>query len=205
MNRDHKECTAINPNMITLAREARGLTQLKTAKKLNISQAKLSKIEAGLRPLTPELLRCMVDEFHYPESFFSLQYTILGPGSSEFFHRKRQSISTRMLNKLHAEINVRIIHIRELLNAVEIKADSIPEWQLEDGWASPSEIARALRVTWNIPPGPVQNLIKAIEDCDFKSFTSAVSEFDSESTLDHKKISMLLWIKKEIMDANFFA
>ena len=51
----------------------------------------------------------------------------------------------------------------------------------------------------------IDKLIKAIEDCDFKSFTSAVSEFDSESTLDHKKISMLLWIKKEIMDANFFA
>jgi transcriptional regulator with XRE-family HTH domain len=39
--------TAVNPNMIILAREARGLSQTDLAEKINIHKANVSRLEKG--------------------------------------------------------------------------------------------------------------------------------------------------------------
>ena len=46
----------VNPAMVTLAREAQGLTQTSLAKMLDISQAMLSMIEAGVKPVPGAVL-----------------------------------------------------------------------------------------------------------------------------------------------------
>lgn len=155
------------------------------AKRLGVSQAKLSKIEAGLKPISDELLKLMVIEFAYPDKFFYADYMVLGPGSSEFFHRKRQSLTGRRLSTIHAEINIRIMTIMQLLSAVELQNDNIPECLIEDGWKSPSEIARSVRAQWKLPPGPIQNMVEVIEnaggiviECDFgTSLIDAISRY----------------------------
>jgi len=160
--RQAEERRRVNPEMVTLARESRGLTQGEAAKRIGISQGRLSKIEAGLAPAPDDVLSRIADVFHYPLGFFSLRDTLLGPGTGEFFHRKRQATPARTLRQLHATLNVRMINIGKLLQAVEIERDDIPRLDPDD--LSPSEIARAVRAQWQLPMGPITDLVRVVEN-----------------------------------------
>lgn len=153
----------VNPEMVTLARELRGLTQSEAAKRLRISQGTLSKVEAGVLPVSPRLLDQLCEVLGCPPQFFSLADRVYGPGTSEFFHRKRQSMSSRKLRKVYAELNVRRIQLTRLLRAVEIVEDQIPRLDLAD-FGTPEEVARAVRATWQLPPGAIKNVTRAVED-----------------------------------------
>lgn len=154
----------IRPDLLVLAREARGLTQSKLASALGISQGHLSKIEAGLLPVSDSLLERIAGYLDFPTHFFSSTDPIYGPGTSEFFHRKRKSISARLLARLHAQVNIRRMQLAKLLQAVEMQTDSIPELDPDDFDGKPEEVARAVRAAWSMPRGPVGNLTAAIED-----------------------------------------
>jgi Zn-dependent peptidase ImmA (M78 family)/DNA-binding XRE family transcriptional regulator len=179
-----EEPGSVNPEMVTLARESRGLTQSAAAKRLGVSQARLSKIEAGLAPVPDELVPLMAHVLGYPRRFFSLKHPILGPGTSEFFHRKRQATPVRTLKQLHAAMNIRMINIARLLTAVEIERDDIPRLD-PDEFGTAADIAQAVRAKWNVPPGPVKNVVQMIEDaggivvpCDFGTpLIDAVSRY----------------------------
>ncbi len=161
--RENRSRNIVNPDMVTLARESRGLTQRDAAGLLGISQARLSKIEHGLVPVPSQLVSTMAESFHYPKSFFMLKDRLWGPGTSEFFHRKRQAASARTLSQLHAQINVAIINISKLLKAVEIERDDIPRIDPDEGF-TPAEIALRVRAQWRLPAGPVNSVVGAIEE-----------------------------------------
>lgn len=164
----------INPEMVTLARESRGLTQSRLARIARVSQGHLSKIEAGLIPVSESTLTSIAGALDYPLDFFHITETVFGPSATEFYHRKRQAVSTTVLRRLHAQINIRRIHVAKLLAAVETGENNIPKIDPEEFGGSATEVARAIRAAWQLPAGPVKNLTKTIEDaggivvrCDF--------------------------------------
>src|SRR5439155_22483179 len=61
-----------NPEMVSLARESRGLTQIELARKLEVSQGYLSKIESDLLEPSLELVNRLARLLDYPSSFFYL-------------------------------------------------------------------------------------------------------------------------------------
>ena len=150
--------------MVTLARESRGITQSKLARLIGISQGHLSKIEAGLLAASDQVATRLANALDYPMEFFALTEPVYGPGTSEFFHRKRQALSTRLLAQLHAQINIRRIHVSRLLRAVEFEQDRVPELDPDDFPGEASDVARAVRASWMLPRGPVANMAWAIED-----------------------------------------
>ncbi|MHB8673723.1 MAG: ImmA/IrrE family metallo-endopeptidase [Candidatus Limnocylindrales bacterium] len=150
--------------MVTLARESRGLTQSKLSQLVGISQGHLSKIEAGLLPASDQVAARLADVLGYPLGFFALTEPIYGPGTSEFFHRKRQALSTRLLAQLHALVNIRRIHIARLLQSVELDQDRVPELDPDDFEHGAQDVGRAVRAAWNMPPGPIANVTWAVED-----------------------------------------
>lgn len=79
----------VNPQMVTLAREARGLSQSAFARKGGLSQGTLSKIEAGLLIASEESLEAIVRAAQMPEGFFFQTDTIYGASVSEFYHYGR--------------------------------------------------------------------------------------------------------------------
>ena len=162
----------VNPAMVTLAREARGLTQTELADLLCISQAQLSKIEAGLSAVTAMILGLLVKHLRFPEGFFYQSDQLYGSGTSEYFHRKRQSVPSKILLQLHARINIQRIHLTRLLRAVELPQVAIPQLDLEEFGGDASEVARAVRATLQVPSGPIQNLTQVIEDAGGVVFTS---------------------------------
>lgn len=153
----------VNPDLVILAREARGLAQDALASELGVTQGRISKIEAGLLPVPDDLLAELARALHYPPHFFTQSGTVLGIGISEVFHRKRQDVSKKVLNRIYAEIEVRVRHISALLRSVNIPC-SIPRLDIDEYGGRADEIARLTRAALQAPRGPVQDLTQTLED-----------------------------------------
>ncbi len=154
----------INPQMVILARQSRGLTQVELAKQMKVGQATISKIEAGLTHPTKDELERLGDVLCYPSHFFFQDRRVIGAGISELYHRKRQSVSARTLNKVHACASIRIMNIEDLLRSWKYSESEIPTLPIDDFEGNPEKIARTIRAVLQLPPGPVVNMTKVIED-----------------------------------------
>lgn len=151
----------VNPDMIRLARESRGLTQSQLSDMLKISQGNVSKIENGTIVEVPkDLLRNFSKVLDYPEEFFFLKEEIYGPGLAFIYHRSRKSLPKKVSEKIEALINVHRISISRLLKSVEVDVQ-FPYYDVES--ASIDDIATAVRTAWFLPRGPVKNMVQAIE------------------------------------------
>lgn len=155
---------SVNPEMLTLAREIRGLTQSKLAETSNIRQAKISRYEGGVTDVSTEMLSLLADSLSFPEDFFCQEGSRYGADSSELFNRRRRSVRTRDLKRINGLVNLYRIGSRQLLKAFEPAPSSyIPSISLEE-FDDVSEIAAAVRSMWNMPSGPVHNLIGWLEN-----------------------------------------
>ncbi|MBQ11120.1 MAG: hypothetical protein CMJ45_06185 [Planctomyces sp.] len=152
-----------NPELVTLARQSRKLTQSQLAKTIEVAQATISKYEAGILPVSNKDLAALSNVLDYPTHFFTRSIRVEGPGMSELFHRKRQAISTNTLHQVYALAEIRRIEIMRLLRSSNQQEWKFPLFPIEDFDDDPEKVARTVRATWQIPPGPIFNVTKAIE------------------------------------------
>ena len=167
----------VNPEMVRLAREARGMTQTTLAKAAGLNQATISKIEAKVLDVSPAVLTAIAKALAMPEGFFYQTDPVYGAATSEFFHRKRQSVPIGVLTRVHAQINILRMQIAALLRAIELPPCRIPVLEIGDFKGSAREVARAVRLTLGVANGPVPSVVKVIEDagalvipCDFGAY-----------------------------------
>lgn len=147
--------------MVTLAREARSMTQAQLAKATSLSQGYISKVEHGVLEATPERLEVIAVALGYPPSFFTQAGRIAGAPCMH--HRKRQSMPLLKLRAIHAHVNITRMQASRLLEGVEIDAAfAFPRMDI-DSYQSPEEIAQLLRGHWSMPLGPVHNLTQMLE------------------------------------------
>ncbi|MGH7871082.1 MAG: helix-turn-helix domain-containing protein, partial [Candidatus Binatia bacterium] len=152
----------INPDMIAVARESRMLTQTEFATKLSIPQGHLSKIESGIMPVTEDLLERIAKELEYSEDLFSVEDATFGAGPSLFFHRKRESLSQRILKYMHAQIKIKSIQIKKLLQQGNIRV-SIRKLDIDEFNGDVEQIAMRLRAHLGLEDGPIQSVTRTIE------------------------------------------
>ena len=151
-----------NAEMLTLARESRGLTQTSLADRLGVTQGKISKIENRIGDPDPDLISRLSSILGYTEDFLYFGESIRGPGSGCVYYRRRRILSHRQLREIIAKINVRRIQMRNYLKSVELNVENrFVKIDVED--SDPARIAQSIRSYWMIPPGPIQNLIRIIE------------------------------------------
>jgi len=167
----------VNPDMVILARESRGLSQKVLAEYLGVAQSRLSMIEMGLRPISDELFEQLAVTLNYPPTFFFQEGRISGVGIAEVFHRKRQRVSKHVLDKIYALIEIRLRHIRTLLQSVEISC-SVPQLDIDDYGGEVEAVARAVRAHLQVSRGPIQDLTQTLEDAGV-----LVIQFDFETSL----------------------
>lgn len=155
-----------NHMLLLLARQYRERSQSEVARAAGLNQGHYSRIENGLLPEGPseESVARIAKALSFPPAFFyQAEKTIGMPLSVHPFHRKKQSVGDRVLKKVHAELNFRLMHIRKFLESVETeRALPLPWIDVDDG-GGPREIARKIRSAWMIPPGPVHNLTELAE------------------------------------------
>jgi Zn-dependent peptidase ImmA (M78 family)/transcriptional regulator with XRE-family HTH domain len=151
----------IQPDKVVLARESRGLTQAGLAERLSVSQAMVSKIEAGIAMPEATIIEKLASTLGYPLAFFFQVDPVIGAGPSELYHRKRQTTPSKLLRKVYAEVNVQRMHIARLLRSLDV-ACNVPKLTTDE-FKSPEDIARAVRAMWHVPPGPIGDLVALVE------------------------------------------
>ena len=163
--------------MLLTARQYRGYSQSFLSKDADINQSYYSKIENGLASdnATEETVQKIADSLDFPLSFFYQQDQVMGlPISVHPMYRKSARIKDSDLSQLNAELNIRIFHLRRLLNAVELDPElELPQYDVEET-GSAAKIAEMTRKAWGLPNGPIQNLTELVEQagclvvwCDF--------------------------------------
>lgn len=173
----------VNPEIIRIARESRGITQGVLARRLAVTQGKISKMESGLLGVSEEMVAKLAMALDYPEEFFYFGDQVYGHGISmigELYYRKRKNVPDKIIDKISARINIRRMHLVRLLRAIEIKNDLFETFERQEYDGSAERVAHAVRATWALPKGPIKDLTKAIEDGG-----GIVIEFDFETkTID---------------------
>jgi len=149
-----------NFRMLTLAREARGLTQTELSKRTKTDQGNLSKIEQGLLKPTKEIIEKYAESLSFPESFFYQEEN--KTPISDFFYRKRLSISAKEKIRLEAQIDILRLLYDKLLKSVDIPAARFPSLGINNNF-SPSDIAGLAREFYSIGRGPLKTLISVLE------------------------------------------
>jgi Zn-dependent peptidase ImmA (M78 family)/transcriptional regulator with XRE-family HTH domain len=162
-----------NPEMLTLARMSRGVTQTELAAEVETTQGRVSKIEHGFFEPDGTLVDRFAAALKYPrEFFFQPGYINTLPS---WFHRKRKQLSQTTLDRIHAEIAIRIRNVVKLMISTDIRSvRPVPQFDIDQFDGNVENIARLVRQQWELPRGPVPNLVEVLEragvlviPCDF--------------------------------------
>ena len=156
---------SVSPELLTLARQSRGLSQTALANAAGVSQSIIARYEAGVRDVTPEHLALISDALDYPSRFFRQPAGQVGAGS-EVFHRKRARIPARVLDRTYAEAAVRRMEVGALREALDgvFNFPAFPFYPIDEYDYDPEKIARTVRAVWQLPPGPVFNVTRTVEE-----------------------------------------
>jgi len=155
---------AANADMLRLARQRRGFQQTEAAKLLGIDQSLLSRIENGLVEPRDEIVAKAAKTYDFPLSFFQLRDPVYGaPVSVHPMWRKKADVTAREMDAVVAELNIRAMHLRRLLEGAAISNTSdIPRMDIDE-FRDPEHIAALVRAHWRVPSGPIKNLTVLVE------------------------------------------
>lgn len=185
-------------NNLQLARMLKGYTQKEVAELIGVSTANYSKIESGISGLKLDLKDKFVEALKLPESFFDDNIQIFS--SLGVYYRKRPVISRAIADKIEAIESLLYHSIRKLAQQVEI--DVLLEPMSLIDYETPERVAQALRFQWQIPSGPIHNLVELIESKGvivlFVDFNS--DKFDGSSFIIDRKYPVIFVNKNSSPD-----
>lgn len=145
---------------IKIARESRGLSQIRLSDMIGLTQATLSRFEKGVLDVTDETVLKIAQALKYPVSFFEREIRCVS--GTSLFYRKRASMTVKNLSVLESKIGILSKSIDELMESIEIPELRIPavEPSVDN---SPQEIAYKMRQFLGVPAGPINNIVSLLE------------------------------------------
>ena len=156
--------------MLVLARESRGMTQAELARVMTresadmpVSQGYISKAEAGRVDVTGTRLALYAATLQYPVAVLCADPEIHGVGVGLVHHRKRASLGAPALRRIHAELALARMQTRALLALAGTGGKHQFRRIVTDDFETASDAATTLRRDWQLPPGPVPDLVGVIE------------------------------------------
>ena len=153
-----------NGDMLRLARQRKGFHQTDAAKRLEIDQSLLSRMENGVSEIREEILTRAEAIYDVRRSFFFQTDPIYGvPVSVHPMWRRKADVSGRDIDAVVAELNMRVMHLRRFLEAADVaKVNDLPRLDIED-YGDPEHIAGLVRSHWKVSPGPIRDLTVLVE------------------------------------------
>lgn len=151
-----------NPAMLELARELRSLNQLQLAEQLGLSQGAVSRLENGTLPLSNEIVSNLSRVLHFPEAFFFQECDYRNLPLT--FFRKRARVPASAIRAVRARTCLFRLHVRILLKSADVPVLRVPLIDSRERRGDVEAIANDVRLQWSLPPGPVANLTRTMED-----------------------------------------
>ena len=153
---------AVNPLMVTLARESRGIKQVPLARAIGVSQAFLSQVENSQKNATEDLVTKLSEYLEYPPSLFYQQIDVRNLPIP--FYRKRKGFDRLAINRqVKAVVNIKRFQIRHLLRSIDLPEMRVPLVDLGEYHGSVEALAKELRLQWHIASGPIENVTRLLE------------------------------------------
>lgn len=150
----------VNSKMLTMAREARGLTQLELSELTGISRSNINKMELEDIGVNVNAVESFSKVLNFPESFFYQQGDFY---QSSFTYRKREKVPQKLMDSINANLNIYRLNLQRLLEIVGSPKTDIPVYDVKDH-ESPAKIAVKLRKHWKMPKGKIDNLTALLEE-----------------------------------------
>jgi Zn-dependent peptidase ImmA (M78 family) len=162
-----------HPGMLTLARESRGMTQVEVAAAMTeaapagaavVSQGYVSRAESGRLTVAEDRLHLYAAALGYPADLLCLDPQVSGVGVGLIHHRKRASLPSSALRRIHAQLALVRLQVSGLAEAAA-RPDRPHRFSrvLLDNFTTARDAARQVRRAWGLPRGPVTDVIAAIE------------------------------------------
>jgi Zn-dependent peptidase ImmA (M78 family)/DNA-binding XRE family transcriptional regulator len=149
----------VNPKMITIARESRGLSQSELAKSIGVAVSTISRMEYGYVDTAMVSLDKLSEVLNYPTDFFTQDFSIHPPN---VHYRKRVNISPKIIRKADALMNIYRANIEKVLKTIQLKEANLPILN-DNKYGSPKKVAAYLRSFWKVEKGPIKDLITLVE------------------------------------------
>ncbi|MDE2935658.1 MAG: XRE family transcriptional regulator [Chloroflexota bacterium] len=149
--------------MARLARQARGLSQTELASRMQIGQGTVSRFETSQSGIGEELIDNLSEALKVSTRLFEMDWSPIGLGLHEFHHRKRRRASAKALLQIHATITIQWHQLNLLQEGGLDEAARFPYLPISGHYPTPAAVADEIRAHWNLPPGPVDNLVHAVE------------------------------------------
>ncbi len=193
----------INPNMVLLAREARGLTQTGLAEKLHTYKANISRLEHGEGNPDEQVLVELAAATNYPPHFFLQKGEILPVNLS---YRKRQNVPVKLLSPIEAQINIIRRHVQFITRAMQHQLPELPLYEVNEK-NTPEKIAALVRRKWDIPESEIGNLSKLLEQQGIiiSSFDFGTERVDSRSMLTDDQYPVIFLNRSLLGDRQRFS
>ncbi|MEO6406642.1 MAG: XRE family transcriptional regulator [Ferruginibacter sp.] len=145
----------INPSMIILAREYRGISQYELADGIGMSATNLSKIERGEISLQAEGWASIASQTNLPKQFFSQEAV---PPPAEGLFRKREKVPQKLLDSILARGKMVSGHLQLLAKALQLPVPPLPAYQ-----PNAAAMAAELAASWEME-APVNGLLRLVEN-----------------------------------------
>lgn len=187
----------INPKMLTLAREARGLSQAELAELSGISRSNISKSEMEWIQMSEAYIQKLIDVLKFHPSLYYNESEVL---PSELY-RKRDKVPMKQLTMIDADINLYSMNISALLDKVGFENPNLPLLSTTKDF-SPMDAANKLRKLWKVPKGVIPDMVELLEGngviivpVDF-----GTERVDSRSLLMNEKYPIIFYNNKLLGD-----
>ena len=152
---------ALFPLMLTVVRESRKMSQTVLAKAAGLSQSAISQIETGRITPSAAVVEKLAEPLHCPPSL--LQFPLLFRQLPVTFFRKKARVGVKDVGAIRARVNLYRLRVEILLRSYDLLDAQLVLADTKAEGISASEVARRLRVYWNVPPGPIGDLTTLVE------------------------------------------
>lgn len=140
-----------------------GWSQSELARRAEINQSYLSKVESGLLELSGERLEVVARALEAPVALLTNHDPLQGLEVSCMFHRRRSSKVTVAAGKrVEAIGHLTRITVNGLVAGVMTTKAYIERMDIDEH-SSAEEIAQLFRARWRIPSGPILNLMALLD------------------------------------------
>jgi len=152
------------PTTLKAARLARGLSLSALATACGVSAPTLSRLENGNRQSTSDETAAVAAALHMPIAALCRHLVSERLGLSGFYHRKLSRAGSRSVDQIENQCLLDVVALRELFGMVDLPIpESVLTIHLDEARGDAEQAANMLRLKWNIPRGPIQDVCAVVE------------------------------------------